>query len=175
MIRRLENKHLVLERYTKNDNEALFQAIKASSKEISPWLSWLTPAYDLKAAEDFIDIQINNWDEDLEYTYAIKNHQGDFLGTIGLHVYDTQNDVASIGYWMNTSHTSKGYCSQAVKLLVENAFKQLNLIRIEVIVAVENHASQRVAEKAGAQFEAELKNRIRLRGFPIDAKMYAFI
>lgn len=175
MLTRLENNDLVLERYTKNDSQALYQAIKASAKEISPWLSWLTPKYDLKAAEDFIVMQINNWDEDLEYTFSIKNTQGELLGTIGLHVYDTQNDVASIGYWMNTSHTSKGYCTQAVKLLVENAFKHLNLIRIEIIVAVENHASQRVAEKSGAQFEAVLKNRILLKGMPVDAKMYAFI
>lgn len=174
MIEKLENIDLMLTRYSQSDSEALFQAIQSSALEISPWLSWLTPAYDLKAAEDFIDIQINNWDEDLEYTYAIKNHQGHFLGTIGLHVYDTQNDVASIGYWMNTKHTSKGYCTQAVKLLVKTAMKVLNLIRIEIIVAVDNIASQKVAEKSGAQFEAVLKNRIRLRGKAIDAKMYAF-
>lgn len=174
MLERLENSDLLLERYKTNDSDVLYQAIKVSSKEISQWLSWLTSDYDLKAAEDFIKIQINNWDEDLEYTYTIKNHQGDFLGTIALHVYDTQNDVASIGYWMNTKYASKGLCTQAVKLLVKTAMKVLNLIRIEIIVAVGNIASQKVAEKSEAQFEAVLKNRIRLQGKAIDAKMYAF-
>lgn len=174
MIEKLKNNDLVLTRYSKSDSEALFQAIQISAKEISPWLSWLTPAYDLKAAEDFIAIQINNWYEELEYTFAIKNHQGDFLGTIGLHVYDTQNDVASIGYWINTNFARKGLCTQAVKLLVNTAMKALNLIRIEIIVAVDNIASQKVAEKSEAQFEAVLKNRIRLRGKAIDAKIYAF-
>jgi len=92
-----------------------------------------------------------------------------------LHVYDTQNDVASIGYWVNTPQTGKGFCTQAVRLLVENTMKALNLIRIEIIVAVDNIASQKVAEKAGAQFEAVLKNRIRLRGLAVDANMFAFI
>ena len=173
MLEQLTNNTIILQRYSMDDADDLLSAIKQSYDEISPWMSWLTTSYDLKAAQEFINIQINNWDEDLEYTFSIRNHQGDFLGTIGLHIYDQLNGVASIGYWMNSKHCCKGYCTQSVKLLLQNAFKQLNLIRIEIIVATQNKASQRVAIKSGAQFEAILKNRIRLHGIAIDANMNA--
>ena len=169
----LSNNSIVLKRYSLQDSDDLLLSIKQSYNEIAPWMSWLTQSYDLKAAQEFINIQINNWDDDLEYTYAIRNHQGDFLGTIGIHLYDKLNGVASIGYWMSTQHCCKGYCTQAVKLLAKNTLKQLNLIRIEIIVATQNKASQRVAIKSGAKFEAILKNRIKLHGKAIDANMNA--
>ncbi len=173
MIDKLTSDELILQRYSLGDADDLLSAIKQSYNEISPWMSWLTLDYDLIAAKEFIILQMNNWSENLEYTFAIRDKQGTFLGTIGLHIYDKLNGVASIGYWMNTQYCCRGYCTQAVKSLVENTMKSLNLIRIEIIVATQNQASQRVAIKSGAKFEAVLKNRIKLHGKAIDANMNA--
>lgn len=174
MIQKFANDLLVLERFKVSDSQDILDALTFSYKEISPWLNWLTPEYNLKSAEDFIYLQINHWYKNIEYTFTIRNHSGDLLGVIGLHCFDKQNDVAMIGYWMSSKFTGNGYCTQALKLLVENSLVPLNLIRIEVMVALENIASQKVAENAGATFEAVLKNRIRPGGIATDAKMYAF-
>jgi len=170
----LENKEISLERFKLEDGVDVFNALKKSYNEISPWLSWLTATYNQKSANDFIYLQMANWNQDLEYAFTIKNQAGDLLGTISLHLYDKQNKVASLGYWMNSEFTSNGICTSAVKLLVANTLKQLNLSRIEVIVATKNIASQKVAEKAGATYEAILRNRLLLSGKQTDAKMYAF-
>ena len=174
MQEKLQNERIVLQRFKFGDEQLIYQAIKNSYNEISPWLDWLTPHYSIKNAGDFVRFQVQNWNEDVEYTYTIRNRNNDFIGVIGLHVFDNNNDVASIGYWVDSRYTRKGFCSDAVQLLVQNAIPQLNLIRVEIIVALNNHASQRVAEKAGACFEAILKNRIRIRGLPVDAKVFAF-
>jgi len=175
MLEMLSNGHFSLERLKESDSNAVYEAVLSSKLEISPWLSWLTPKYNQQECNEFIRLQINNWDSDIEYTYAIKNNSNEILGLIGLHVFDPLNDVASIGYWMNTKFTKQGICTDAVKLLVKNALLPLNLIRIEVIVATTNKASQKVAIKAGGVFESELKNRIRLNGQAINAYLYCFI
>ena len=174
MREKIFNQDIKLERLKTSDSKELYKAIKCSYSEISKWLDWLAPVYTMKSAEDFIYLQMSNWINELEYTFAIKNHSDEFLGVISLHLFDKQNDVASIGYWMNSKHTSKGYCTQALKLLVANTFKPLGLIRIEVIVAKENLASQKVAENAGAHFETLQTNRLRIKGQPNDARMYIF-
>ena len=174
MIPKFGNNSLVLERFKVSDSEDILNALIFSYQEIAPWLNWLTPEYNLKSAEDFVYLQIDSWNKNIEYTFTIRNHSGHLLGVIGLHCFDKQNDVAMIGYWMNSKFTGNGYCTQALKLLVENSLAPLDLIRIEVMVALENKASQKVAENAGATFEAVLKNRVRLNGIAIDAKMYAF-
>lgn len=174
MFEKLCSREFTLERLKETDSESVYKAVIASRAEISPWLSWLNSRYDQKACDDFIRLQIVNWNNDLEYTYAIKNTSNEILGMIGLHIFDPQNDVASIGYWMNTKFTGKGICTQALKLMVKNALLPLNLIRIEVIVAINNIASQKVVLKAGGFFEAVLKNRIRISGNTINANMYCF-
>ena len=174
MLEKLCNQDINLERVKVDDSEAIYHAILSSKAEISPWLNWLDSSYDQKSCDDFIGLQIINWNTDVEYTYTIKNKSNEILGMIGLHIFDSQNNVASIGYWMNTKFTSKGLCTKALKLLVTNALLPLNLIRIEVIVAISNISSQKVAIKSGGVFEAVLKNRIRINGCAVDANLYAF-
>lgn len=174
MFKTISNNKIILEKYKLTDAALIFQAIEYSRNEISAWLSWLTPDYDLQNAESFTQIQMDNWKSNSEYAYTIKDFSGNLLGVIGLHMFDSQNDVANIGYWMNTKYAGKGICTQALSLLVENSLKPLNLIRIEVIVAINNIASQRVVEKAGGIYEATLRNRLRLDGSAIDAKIFSF-
>lgn len=174
MIEKITEDKIILERLKLIDSESIYQAIIDSRTEISPWLNWLHSGYSLNECQSFIRIQINNWESDAEYTFVIKNKSNEVLGLMSLHVYDSQNSVASIGYWINTEFTNKGVCTKALKLLILNAFNLLNLNRIEVIVATTNLASQKVVLKAGGAFESVQKNRIKLQGEAVDAHMYYF-
>jgi len=175
MFEPLIGDRIVLAKYKRQDSLSIYQAINNSVTEISPWATWLSANYSLKSTEDFVALQMANWAANIEFSFTIKDFDRSLLGVISLHVFDPANNVANIGYWIDSQYTRKGYCTEAVQLLMENAFKQLNLIRIELIAGVNNIASQRVAEKAGAQFEGILKNRIRPNGIASDARLYAFI
>ncbi|GKV07359.1 hypothetical protein SLEP1_g19150 [Rubroshorea leprosula] len=55
-----------------------------------------------------------------------------------------------IGYALNAKYWGKGIATEAVKMAVSCAFKELKcLSRVEGLVFAENRASQRVLEKAG--------------------------
>jgi len=54
-------------------------------------------------------------------------------------------------------------------------FAQLGLQRIEIIAAVDNLASQRVAEKAGAVREGLARKRLLVRGEPQDAFVFSLL
>jgi ribosomal-protein-serine acetyltransferase len=51
----------------------------------------------------------------------------------------------------------------------------LKLKRVEITVAVDNQASLRVAEKAGATKEGILRNRVVKSDAPSDAVVFSFI
>lgn len=174
MLEKLKGQRVELVKIDIKDAESIFQAVKKSYHEISPWASWLHINYGLDDAQKFVELQIKNWQNNEEFSYAVKDSKGNLLGVISLHVFDGENGVANIGYWMSSDYTCRGYCTEAVTLLVSNAMVQLNLIRIELIAGVNNIASQKVAEKSGAQFEAILKKRIRPNGISADARLYAF-
>lgn len=55
-------------------------------------------------------------------------------------------------------------------------FEQLGLVRLELVIDVDNAASIRVAEKAGAVFDGVLRNRVVGQGgTPRPARMYSLV
>jgi RimJ/RimL family protein N-acetyltransferase len=62
-----------------------------------------------------------------------------------------------------------------VRLVARFAFDTLQLSRLEIFARPENVASRRVAEKAGAKFEAIARNRMVQHGRAYDAALYSLI
>ncbi|HEY5313603.1 MAG TPA: GNAT family protein, partial [Pirellulales bacterium] len=58
---------------------------------------------------------------------------------------------------------------------VRFALETLAMQRVEIVAAVENLASQRVAAKLGAVREGLLRNRLRIRDMPHDAYGFSLI
>jgi RimJ/RimL family protein N-acetyltransferase len=94
-------------------------------------------------------------------------------GTVWLTSHLHRN--GAIGYWIRSSRTKQGFASEAAALLAQFGFRQLGLIRIEILVPVGNTASQRVAEKVGAVREGLLRNRWLFRGEPRDAFVFSLV
>ena len=65
--------------------------------------------------------------------------------------------------------------SSATLQLAHFGFDTLELQRIEIVVAVNNSASIRVAEKVAATREGRLRNRIIAKGNLNDAFLYSLI
>jgi RimJ/RimL family protein N-acetyltransferase len=68
--------------------------------------------------------------------------------------------MANLGYWVRTSAAGRGVASAATVLIAHYGLQVVGLKRIEILADVENLASQRVAEKAGAMREGRLRNRL---------------
>jgi len=71
---------------------------------------------------------------------------------------------AHIGYWIDQGHANLGYTTRAVKAVTHFAFKELRLHRIEINLRPENHASTKVAEKAGYYFEGIRERYLHIDG-----------
>src|SRR5262249_23746632 len=115
------------------------------------------------------------WEEKREYNFAVVDKDGRILGGCGLNQIRPEHRLANLGYWVRTSETGHGVATAAVRELQRFAFTQTNLIRLEIVVAVHNIASQRVAEKSGAIREGRLRARLVLHGKPHDAALYALL
>jgi RimJ/RimL family protein N-acetyltransferase len=99
----------------------------------------------------------------------------DFLGGVGVNFINRIHQFGNLGYWVRTSATGKGVASRSSRLVARFALEELGLNRIEIVAAVSNIASQRVAEKMGAVREAVLRNRLLMRGVPQDAVMFSLV
>lgn len=161
--------------YREDDVAALADAASTSWPEIEPWMPWCHRAYGLEDARSWISRQVAAFANRTEFDFAILDDDVAFAGACGLNQIDTLNRRANVGYWMRTSAGGRGYATAAVRSLVRWAFANTDLQRLEIVIATANAASIRVAEKAGATFEAVLRQRILLHGLFHDALMYSFV
>jgi RimJ/RimL family protein N-acetyltransferase len=126
-------------------------------------------------AEDWIRSRAPLADEGREYTFAIVGPDGRLLGGCGLNHINRIHRISNLGYWVRTSATRHGVATEAVRQVADFAFRNTDLVRLEIVCAVANHASQRVAERAGAVREGVLRHRLLLHGRPVDAVMYSLV
>jgi ribosomal-protein-serine acetyltransferase len=172
----LTDGELLLRPLERTDRDAMFEAVAESIAEVSPWLPWCHAGYSATETEAFIESCITAWAQQAHFPLAIfEANSGRYLGGSGVNHIDRQNRQGAIGYWIRTGATRRGVASRAVRIAARFAFESLQLSRIEIVARPENVASRRVAEKAGAKFEAIARNRIVQHGRAYDAALYSIV
>src|SRR5688500_2852278 len=98
------------------------------------------------------------------------------VGGIGFTVqHDVARRSAEIGYWLGEEFWGRGITTEALVAVTDYAFRHYALCRLYAHVFEWNHASARVLEKAGYEFEGRLKKSVTKNGQTIDQLMYAII
>lgn len=161
--------------YAITDAPALYEAARESVAEVFPWLPWCHAGYQLDDAQTWIHTQVEALANRTAYSFLIEDETGRFFGGCGLNQINDAHRLANLGYWLRSSAAGQGITPQAVRLLAEWAFANTNLQRLEIVVAIGNARSQRVAEKAGAYREGILRSRLFVHDRQLDAVMYSIV
>lgn len=82
---------------------------------------------------------------------------------------------AFVGYSVDERYVGKGIASEALELVIQFAFREVDIHRIEAYVSPKNLPSVRVLEKAGFQREGLLRKLLYINGTWEDHYMYAFL
>jgi ribosomal-protein-alanine N-acetyltransferase len=73
---------------------------------------------------------------------------GRMVGMVGLaDIVRGMLQLGNVGYWVDRAHSGRGLATAAVADVVEFAFGEARLHRLEAGTLIDNHASQRVLEK----------------------------
>jgi ribosomal-protein-serine acetyltransferase len=168
----LIDRELLLRPFQPGDSKALYCGVHESLKELKPWMSWATDTYTEVTAREYIAIARARWEEGTFYAFAV-TRTDEFLGVCTLSSIHPIYHFCNLGYWVRTTYHGQGIAGRASKLVARFAFEHLGLIRAEIVIAVGNAASLRVAEKIGAHDEGILLNRMVIGKTIMDAHMYS--
>jgi RimJ/RimL family protein N-acetyltransferase len=152
----------------------VWEAAQESIAELQPWMPWCHPAYSIDESRSWLGLQVPAFEQRTAFGFAIVSTDGAYLGGCGLNQIDGDNHRANLGYWVRTSASNRGVATHAVCSIRDWAFQHTDLLRLEIVIAIENIASHRVAEKSGASREGVLKRRLLLHGASHDATMFSF-
>lgn len=178
MVEKLEltDGHVLLRPYQISDVERLYEAVRESIPEVSVWMEWCHPDYSIDESRDWVKARDKEWQKGTAYDFTMVDPKdGSYLGGCGLNGFRGEHGIANLGYWVRTSRTKRGVATASTRLLARFGLNELKLNRIEIVAAVGNRASQRVAEKAGATREGIFRNGTTQHGKICDAVMFSLI
>lgn len=99
----------------------------------------------------------------------------DIIGTVGFNSYSVSNKRAEISYDLDYQYWGKGIMQKSLQLIIDFAFKKLNIKRIQATVAYNNQRSIRLLEKQDFVREGLLAKYAVLDDESVDYYIYALI
>ncbi|MGN6586370.1 MAG: GNAT family N-acetyltransferase [Solirubrobacterales bacterium] len=155
------------------DAAELHALVEANRAHLARWLPWAA-GQELKDMEAFIaetEAQIARNDG---FQVCIAP-DGPIIGVVGFHSVDWANRNTTIGYWLTENAQGRGTMTTAVRALVDHAFDEWNLHRIEIHCAPANYRSRAVPERLGFQEEATLRETELIGGRYLDSVVYGLL
>lgn len=102
------------------------------------------------------------------------NDGGDLIGCCGLHAVSGPNRSAELGIFIgDAGHQNKGLGTEATRLLLRYAFEELNLRRVSLQVAADNHRGVNAYRRAGFVEEGRCRQAHYRNGQYHDVLLFA--
>lgn len=164
-----ENTKLVLVHHALAEEYA--KTVEANRAYLSEWLEWPRHCKTTNAFADFIRDSLHKYADGKSMVCAIF-HKDELVGNCGFNTINHQIKKAEIGYWLAESHQGRGIMTSACQFLIDYAFNELKLEKVEIAAAEHNRPSRAVCERLGLKLEGILTNRELIGGKILNHAIY---
>jgi RimJ/RimL family protein N-acetyltransferase len=159
-----------------SNGDAIFEAADESRARVGKWMDWLTPSCTRDDARGWARAAADDWGKGNRYEFVIiDSTDGVVSGCCGLNRINEADLVCNLGYWVRESKIRQGAAAEAARVLAKFGHEEAGLRRIEIVIAMGNSPSRKVAEKIGAISEGIQRMRLRVGDVSHDARMYALL
>ncbi|MDE6752048.1 MAG: GNAT family N-acetyltransferase [Eubacterium sp.] len=143
----LETERLVLRPLTVDDAEAVFEW--ASDPRVAKYMSY--PRHtDICQTIEWLK---STYDDENEWIWAfVLKDENKIIGSGSIGPNTEMKEYWGIGYNIHYDYWHKGYCTEAMKAIIDFAHNQLGVNKICADHAVDNPRSGKVMEKCGLKF-----------------------
>jgi ribosomal-protein-serine acetyltransferase len=166
------NETIELRAIARPDIGRFWEMIERNRAFLARWLTWAESAT-FESTRAFLEEQIAQHGEGRIAVYGIW-WNGRLAGSIDVRNLEAPAET-SVGYYLAEFASGHGVMNASLRVLARVAFETLGVHRIELVAALGNLESRRVAERAGFRFEGIARGRVIVRGALHDAAVYARI
>lgn len=153
---------------------AAFAAVERDRAYLGEWLPWVDQTTEVDYTASFIKMSLEQFAQNEGLAAGI--WRGDeLIGTIGTHKIDWLNRKVEIGYWLASRFQGRGIVTAACRALIDHAFREWKLNRVEIHCAAGNEKSCAIPERLGFQFEGVLREAQLVSGEYHDIRVYAML
>jgi ribosomal-protein-serine acetyltransferase len=98
-----------------------------------------------------------------------------FLGELVLHSFAWRHDRTEVAFWLVPGARGRGIAHRSVSLLLDWAFAELAIVRVEITTLPDNAPTRALARRLGFTEEGTMRRRNFERGVRVDVVMYGLL
>ncbi|RAR75426.1 GNAT family N-acetyltransferase [Flavobacterium aciduliphilum] len=172
-FKNLETERLFLRRITRADVDEIMEL--RSNPETMKFIPRPLVTSKEQAMEHFkmLDEKIEA-NEGINWAITIKG-EPKLIGIIGHYRIQPENHRCEIGYMILPQYSGKGYTTEAIRVVLEYGFHDLQMHSIEAVIDPDNIASERVLQKNGFVKEAHILENELWNGKFWDTVIYSLL
>lgn len=170
----VETERLTLRRFKYSDDDDML-AYWVSDPKIQSMYS--EPVYTTKnEVKELLDKYIQSYKKNDYYRWAIiKKESSVCIGQIAIFLVNSENHFCEIEYCIGSKFQRNGYCSEAVKAIIDFGFSNVNFHKIQVCHKENNMASKGVIQKCGFTYEGTLRDYFYMDGKYVSRLYYSML
>ena len=157
-----------------SDDEELFALIDRNRAHLRGWLPWLDGNTTIDDSRAFILHSKEQHFSNRGFQAGVW-YENKLAGIIGYHPIDWQNRIVMIGYWLGKEYQGKGIMTESCRLLINYAFDEYNLNRVEIRSATGNSKSCAIPERLGLTREGVIRDGEWLYDHFVDLFLYSML
>lgn len=163
-----------LESLTLSHVELIFNAINQNRKFLRKWLPFVDFTQKVLDTERFVRSILEKPSSKRDEVYVIW-YKHEFAGLIGFKDADRINDKIEIGYWLIEKMTGKGIATEAVHKMVNLAFRNMDMNRVQIRCGVGNDKSSAIPRRLGFTLEGIERAGERHNHHYIDLEVFSLL
>jgi ribosomal-protein-serine acetyltransferase len=152
----------------------LFDLTARNRGFLRQWLPWLDSVQTVDDTRNFIKDALQQFADNEGFQAGIW-YKSELAGVIGHHKIDWFNRQVEIGYWLGAEFQGKGLMTRACRALVDHAFKDLRLNRVQIRCAIGNTRSCAIPERLAFTREGIIAQGEWLYDHYVDLVVYGML
>ena len=174
MVRIEVDNGLYLKSLELRESEPLLLLVDSNRPYLRRWLPWLDMTKSIDDMVAFVESALRQHTSGLGFQAGLW-HAGELAGIIGYHHLEWANRSTCVGYWLAERYQGRGIMTKACKSIVEYAFDEWHLNRVEIRCATENLKSRAIPERLGFKTEGVLREAEWLYDHYVDHVVYGML
>lgn len=175
---RLEGEQVCLRPPAERDWRSYAEIRAASRRFLEPWEpTWPADALSRDAFFRRLSRYAADWRADSGYSFFLFEAGGsEVIG--GISMSNVRRGVAqcgTLGYWIGESYSRRGYMSEALTLVIDFAFTELALHRLEAACLPSNTPSQRLLMRCGFSQDGYARKYLKIGGVWHDHLLFSLL
>ncbi|WP_406301072.1 GNAT family N-acetyltransferase [Streptomyces sp. NBC_00885] len=148
--------------------------IDRARPNVDPWIPWATFSTDLASATAVLQRYADRQAKDTARIYGIWL-DGTLVGGVMFTKFDATSGVCEIGCWLEADGAGRGLVTLACRALIDWAFKERGMSRVEWWAMAGNTHSIKAARRLGMTRDGVLRQRSAYRGVRHDSEIWSVL